>query len=128
VRGGVGAGASLVRTVVAIVAVGAAAAVAIPLIASRTAHADVAAARADLQKLATAQESWFYERAAYARDVAALKARASPGVTLTVVEATATGWSATAVAAGGPRAVCAVFYGAAAPVPPATTAGQVACE
>ena len=120
-------GLTTARTVVAVVVLGAALAVAIPWLASRTSKADVAAARADLQELVKAQESWFYERAAYAPDVAALKVAPSDGVTLTVVEATATGWSATAVRSG-PRAVCAVFFGAARPVPPATAAGQIACE
>ena len=120
-------GLTTARVVVAVVALGAALAVAIPWLASRTSKADVAAARADLQELVKAQESWFYERAAYAPSAEALKAKASEGVALTVVEGTATGWSATAVRSA-PRAVCAVFFGAAKPVPPATAAGQIACE
>jgi Tfp pilus assembly protein PilE len=114
--------------VVAIVGVVAVLAAAIPWLARRTAKADVAAVRADLQELVTAQEGWFYERAAYAPSIEALKVTASEGVRLTIVEGTAAGWSATAVGSVGGRAVCAVYFGAARPVPPATAAGQVACE
>ena len=51
---------------------------------------------------------------------------APEGVRLSVTEATTTGWSATAAAPSGAR--CAVFFGAARPVPPATTSGQISCR
>ena len=119
-------GLTTVQTIVAVVVVGAVLAVGIPFVARRSSKGDMTAARADLQELARAQEGWFYERAAYAPSADTLKVKASEGVRLTVTEATSTGWSATAVAPSGAR--CAVYFGAARPVAPATVAGQISCE
>jgi hypothetical protein len=53
--------------------------------------------------------------------------RTTDGVTITVVEATATGWS---VSAEHPSVVeeCGLFIGNAAPVGPAVSEGEVACQ
>ena len=61
-------------------------------------------------------------------NLALLKTIPSPGVSLTLVEATATGWSATAVHPAAVPVTCAVYYGGAAAVAPATSEGVVACQ
>jgi prepilin-type N-terminal cleavage/methylation domain-containing protein len=55
--------------------------------------------KSDLRNFAVAQESYFYDHSAYTGDLPTLEARGfqrSPGVTLTINEATVLGWSVTA--------------------------------
>ena len=110
------------------VIVGILAAIAIPRFANTKGKANVAAVKSDLRNLANAQESYFYQHSTYAPNLALLNITQSPGVTLTLVEATATGWSASAVHPAAVPVTCAVYYGSAAAVPPATGEGVVGCQ
>jgi Tfp pilus assembly protein PilE len=86
--------------------------------------------RADLRKLAVAQESYFFDHHVYSADLELLRGkgfRSSPGVELVVNEATQTGWSATASHPDWP-AGCFLFVRGAAPVGSAATPGVIACE
>ena len=121
-------GFSLVELLIAIVIVGILAAITIPTFANTTAKADIAAVKSDLRNLATAQESYYYQNATYAPSTVLLNLTPSPGVTITIVQAAPSGWSATAVHPAAVPVTCAVFYGAATAVPPATTQGTIACK
>jgi hypothetical protein len=86
--------------------------------------------RAELRRLALAQESFFYDHGVYAGDVLSLSAagfRPSPGIRLVVHEATLSGWSA---AAWKPDAAlsCAVFVRSAAPIGAARVPGEIRCD
>jgi hypothetical protein len=86
--------------------------------------------RADLRKLAAAQESYFYDHHVYSADLEQLQGtgfRLSPGVRVMVNEATQTGWSASASHPEWP-AGCFLFVRGAAPVGSATTPGVIGCD
>jgi hypothetical protein len=59
--------------------------------------------------------------------MAALRFQQSPGVTITFVEADNTGWSATTTIVND-TSICAIYYGTAAVLPPATTKAIIACQ
>jgi prepilin-type N-terminal cleavage/methylation domain-containing protein len=122
------AGFTLIELLVVVVIIGVLASIAIPRYALTKGRANIARVKSDLRNLETAQESYFYENSMYSTTVAALKVTTSPGVSITVVAADSTGWSATAVHATTNPVTCAVFYGQAAPVAPATQEGQIACQ
>ena len=122
------AGFTLIELLVCVVVIGLLAAIAIPKFANTKGKANVASIRSDLHNLVTAEETYFNEHQTYAAAAALLGASTSPGVQLTIVEATAGGWSATATHPAASPLTCAVFYGGATPLAPATTEGVIHCE
>ena len=122
------AGFSLIELLIVVVIIGILAAIAIPAFANTKGKALVAKVKSDLRQVATAQEGYFYGSGTYTTDLNLLGLTPSPGVTLTVVSATVSGWSATGSAAGANPTSCAIFYGNAAPVAPATVEGQLTCQ
>jgi len=81
----------------------------------------------DLRNLAVTEESYWSAIDTYTNDMVALKFQPSPGVTITFVTADQTGWSATASIVND-TSVCAVYYGTAAVLPPATTKAIIGCQ
>ncbi|MGZ8470399.1 MAG: type II secretion system protein [Gemmatirosa sp.] len=122
------AGFSLIELLIVVVIIGILAAIAIPAFANTKGKAILSKVKSDLRQVATAQEGYFYGSGQYTTDLTLLGLTPSPGVTLNIVSATAAGWSATGPAAGANPSSCAIFYGNAAPVAPATIEGQLTCQ
>ncbi len=104
------------------------ASVMIPRYAQKRDQAYVAAMKADLRNLATAQEAYYRVDGSYGYAVnkGLLSFAESDGVTVSILEATPGGWSARAVHARTPW-TCAFYFGDATPVAPAARAGTPEC-
>jgi type IV pilus assembly protein PilA len=121
-------GFTLIELLIVVVVIGLLTAMALPKFAATKGKAEYAAMRSDLRNLVTAQESYFYDKSLYSITLDSLKMATSPGVTVTVVEATPSGWSATSTHPLAYPHFCSIYMGGAAPVAPATTVGVVACN
>ncbi len=85
------------------------------------------AMKSDLRNLATQQEIYHNSNYAFSTSAATIGFVNSEGVTVTINEASGTGWSATAAHLGYPGAVCELFQGDATPTGPATIEGSMEC-
>ena len=124
------AGFTLIELLIVVVIIGILASIAIPKFASTKERAYIAKMKGDLRNLATAQEAYNSDNQTYyggAVPNALLTYNPSSGTTITIVSATPGGWSATASYTGTVK-TCAIFFGSAAPVAPATSEGILACD
>jgi type IV pilus assembly protein PilA len=121
-------GFTLIELLIVVVIIGILAAIAIPKFQATKGKAFYAGMRADLRNLATAEEAYFYDHAAYSNDLDSLKLTTSNGNVVTITESTPTGWSATSQNPQSWPHFCALFLGTAAPVPPSSAQGVVACN
>ena len=121
-------GFTLIELLIVVVVIGILAAVAIPRFAQAKGRTRAAAIRSDLRNLATAQEEYLSVHGVYADDVASLDYTSSEGVVVTIVERVVGGWSATTTHPMSYPLTCAIFYGTAAPLDPATQEGVIVCE
>lgn len=121
-------GFTLIELLIVVVIIGILAAIAIPKFQEVKGKAFAASLKSDLKNLSTAQESYFYDNEMYASDLSALNLTPSSGVTMTITEGDGRGWSGTTTHPAASPQTCAVFYGQAAAVAPATDEGQVACQ
>ena len=112
-------------TVLAIIAI--LTALAVPRIHGAKHRFYVATMQEDLKNLAVTEESYWSAVDTYTSDIVALKYQSTIGVTITFVEADATGWSATASIVND-TSVCAIYYGTAAVLPPATVKTIIGCQ
>ena len=122
-------GFTIVELITVTVMIGLLAAIAIMRVGRIKERAVLASMRSDLRHVALIQESYYYDHAVYAADTTALKTRGlqvTRGVSLTVNEATVSGWAATADHPDTPQR-CYVFVPGAAPVGLATTPGGIEC-
>ncbi len=120
---------TLIELTVVVVIIGLVASIAVNRFGSSRANAYVSSVKADLRNLALAEESYYYDNGAYAGSLAALGTggyQSSPGVDVTINEATNAGWSATATHQDTPKQ-CYLFTEAAAPIGSATTPGNISC-
>ena len=123
-------GFTLIELLIVVVIIGILAALAIPKFATSKGQAYLALMKGDLRNLATAQEAYSGDNGAYyggAVPSATLVYNPSAGVTINIVVATASGWSATASSAQTTR-TCAIYLGSAPPLAPATAEGRVGCS
>jgi prepilin-type N-terminal cleavage/methylation domain-containing protein len=122
-------GFTLLELLIVVVIIGIMASIAVPKYQTTKGKANTASLKSDLRNLTVAQESYFYENQSYSNSPAALNWSSTQNVTVTFVEASPTGWSATATHAVASPWTCGVYYGGAAP-PLASTVkeGTIACE
>jgi prepilin-type N-terminal cleavage/methylation domain-containing protein len=124
-------GFTLIELLIVVVVIGILAAIAIPKFGNTKEKAVVASMKSDLRNLAGTQEAYWNQNQTYYNGVipaAGFPFTPSQGVTLTILNSTAAGWSAKATAVPLTNAVCFIFYGTTPPVPPATADAAVACN
>ncbi len=120
---------TLIELTVVVVLIGLVASIAVGRFSNSRANAYVSSIKADLHNFALAEESYYYDNGAYAASLAALGTggyQSSPGVDVTINEATNAGWSVTATHQDTPIQ-CYLFTEAAAPIGSATTPGNISC-
>jgi prepilin-type N-terminal cleavage/methylation domain-containing protein len=81
----------------------------------------------DLRNLAATEEGFWSSVDSYSSDLSALRFNLTPGVTVTFVQADSSGWSATALH-DDDTSHCAIYYGNAPPLPPATVKNFIGCS
>ena len=124
------AGFTLIELLIVVVIIGILASIAIPKFGSTKERAYLAKMKSDLRNLATAQESYLGDNQVYyggAVPNVLFAYNPSTGTTITIAEATASGWSATASYTGTLK-ICSFYYGTAAPVAPATAEAIITCS
>jgi type IV pilus assembly protein PilA len=124
-------GFTLIELLIVVVIIGLLASIAIPKFANTKEKAVVASMKTDLRNLASSQESYWVENRTYyagALPGAGIQFSISPGVTVTIVNATDAGWSARATGVPLTTIQCVIFYGTTPPIPPATADAAVACS
>jgi len=123
-------GFTLIELLIVVVIIGLLAAIAVPKFASTKGKAYTATMKGDLRNLATAQEAYWNDNAAYyggSFPSTQMVYNPSVGVTIVISEANGAGWAATAAHANSPT-TCALFAGPVSPPSPATIEGQIACQ
>ncbi|HEV8612970.1 MAG TPA: prepilin-type N-terminal cleavage/methylation domain-containing protein, partial [Gemmatimonadales bacterium] len=124
------AGFTLIELLIVVVIIGLLAAIAIPKMSYTKEKAWISTMKSDLRNLATAQESYWNDNAAYyggAIPSAQFVYSPSPTVTVTITEASAAGWAAQTSHVS-TTVQCALFFGTASPPSPATIEGRIACQ
>lgn len=119
----------MIELMIVVTIVGLLVAIALPNFASTRERAYRAAMESDLRNMVSQQESYFFDYRTYTADLDYLRStgfQSSEGVTVTVNEATGTGWSATAEHSAVP-VECYLFHGDAAPLGLADEEGIVEC-
>ena len=124
-------GFTLIELLIVVVIIGILASIAIPKFSATREKAYFAAMKSDLKNLASQQEIYYADEYSYATTTSLLSFTNSDGVTISL-EATSSGWSASAVhAALGTAEGCVIYYGTATPPTISSTTasvpGQVTC-
>jgi type IV pilus assembly protein PilA len=121
-------GFTLIELLIVVVIIGILAAIAVPKFSATKGRAYAASLKGDLRNLATAEEAYFFQWAAYTTDTTKLNYKTTNGVQLTIVGASAGGWAAIATHPMSYPLTCALFNGNITAPAPATSEGVVACQ
>ena len=121
-------GFTLIELLIVVVIIGILAAIAIPKFSATKGKAQITAMKSDLHNVSEAQEDYYYYNQQYASSLAPMNVTLSNGVSLSIMQADGAGWSAQATHPQAIGVTCAVFYGGAAAVAPATAEGVVKCQ
>ncbi|MFL5638632.1 MAG: type IV pilin protein [Gemmatimonadaceae bacterium] len=121
-------GFTLIELLIVVVIIGVLAAIAIPKFQNTKGKANAASLRADLRNLTTAEEAYFYDNSSYTTDISALNIRLTSGVSISFGVATAGGWSAKVTHPQAWPIQCAIFFGSAPALAPATNEGLMSCQ
>ncbi len=122
------AGFTLIELLIVVVIIGILAMIAIPNFQNTKGKAMKSAMMSDLRNLSTAEESYLFDNETYTPALAAMTYNASPGVIITIVSATASGWSASATNPQSYPETCSIFHGNVSPLAPATVEGLIDCK
>src|SRR3954462_8663597 len=104
-------GFTLIELLIVVVIIGILATIAIPKFQATKGKAYFAGMRSDLHNLTTAQESYFYDHAKYTSFLDSLVFSSSHGDSVTITEATQSGWSATSSNPESYPHFCALYLG-----------------
>lgn len=121
-------GFTLIELLIVVVIIGVLAAIAVPKFQNTKGKANAASLRADIRNLITAEEAYFYDNSAYTTNIASLNIRMTSGVTVAFGTASSGGWSARVTHPMAWPIQCAVFFGSAPALSPATNEGLIACQ
>jgi type IV pilus assembly protein PilA len=124
-------GFTLIELLIVVVIIGILAVIAIPKFTNTKEKAVIAAMRSDLRNVASVQEAHWNQNQTYYAGVipnAAFAFIPTAGVTVTIINSSAAGWSAKATALPLTTTQCFIFYGSTPPVPPASADAAVACN
>jgi type IV pilus assembly protein PilA len=122
-------GFTLIELLIVVVIIGILATIAIPKFSQAREKAFISTMKSDLKNLATHQEIYHNDNFSFSNSLTNLGATVSDGVTITINEATGSGWAATASHAGLVAQQCGIYQGTAAPAggSPGPTEGSIAC-
>ena len=120
---------TLIELLIVVVIIGILASIAIPKFSATREKAFISSMKSDLKNLATQQEIYHNSQFSYGTTLAIVEASTSDGVTITINEATGSGWAATASHAGLSAEHCGLYQGnaAAAGGDPGLAEGVIAC-
>ena len=123
-------GFTLIELLIVVVIIGILATIAIPKFSAMRTKAYVATVTSDLKNVATQQEIYLSTLYSYASTVSDMDVTITADVTITINEATGTGWAATGTHSGLAGQQCGIYIGSAASsgASPAALPGTVKCN